>query len=60
MDRVGVVMSPEEAERLARSWLASERIEIREQDDPRAHMQNTLKARTGICLQLLFQKAETS
>ena len=30
-------MSPEEAERLVRSWLASERIEIREQDDPCAN-----------------------
>ena len=40
-------MSPEEAERLVRSWLASERIEIREQDDPRAQMHLLVKYPQG-------------
>ena len=40
-------MSPDEAERLVRSWLASERIEIREQDDPRAHMHLLVKYPQG-------------
>ena len=31
-------MSPDEVERLVRSWLDSERIEIREQEDPRAQL----------------------
>ena len=40
-------MSPEEAERLVRSWLASERIEIREQDDPRAQLHLLVKYPQG-------------
>ena len=40
-------MSPEEAERLVRSWLASERIDIREQDDPRAQMHLLVKYPQG-------------
>ena len=40
-------MSPEEAERLVRSWLASERIEIREQEDPRAQLHLLVKYPQG-------------
>ena len=40
-------MSPEEAERLVRSWLTSERIEIREQEDPRALMHLLVKYPQG-------------
>ena len=40
-------MSPEEAEKLVRSWLASERIEIREQEDPRAQMHLLVKYPQG-------------
>ena len=36
-------MSPVEAEGLVRSWLASERIEIREQEDARAHLHLLVK-----------------
>ena len=40
-------MSPEEAEKLVRSWLASERIEIREQEDHRAQMHLLVKYPQG-------------
>ena len=38
MNQLGPNMSPDEVERLVRSWLDSERIEIREQEDPRAQL----------------------
>ena len=40
-------MSPDEAEKLVRSWLASERIEIREQEDPRAQLHLLVKYPQG-------------
>ena len=40
-------MSPDEVERTVRSWLASERIEIREQEDPRAQMHLLVKYPQG-------------
>lgn len=40
-------MSPVEAEGLVRSWLASERIEVREQDDERAHLHLLVKYPLG-------------
>ncbi|MAH90706.1 MAG: DUF2299 family protein [Candidatus Poseidoniaceae archaeon] len=40
-------MSPEDAEMQVRSWLASERIEIREQEDPRAHLHLLVKYPQG-------------
>ena len=40
-------MSPDEAERTVRSWLTSERIEIREQEDPRAQMHLLVKYPQG-------------
>ena len=40
-------MSPIEAEGLVRSWLASESIEIREQEDPRAHLHLLVKYPQG-------------
>ena len=40
-------MSPVEAEGLVRSWLASERIEIREQEDARAHLHLLVKYPLG-------------
>ena len=40
-------MTPEEAEKLVRSWLASERIEVREQDDNRAQMHLLVKYPQG-------------
>ena len=40
-------MSPEDAEMQVRSWLASERIEIREQEDPRAHLHLLVKYQQG-------------
>lgn len=47
MDRLGCIMSPDEAEKLVRSWLASERIEIREQEDPRAQLHLLVKYPQG-------------
>lgn len=40
-------MSPVDAEGLVRSWLASERIEIREQEDERAHLHLLVKYPQG-------------
>ena len=40
-------MTPEEAEKKVRSWLASERIEIREQEDPRSQMHLLVKYPQG-------------
>jgi len=40
-------MSPEDVEGLVRSWLASERIEIREQEDERAHLHLLVKYPQG-------------
>ena len=40
-------MSPHEAENLVRSWLANERIEIREQEDPRAQLHLLVKYPQG-------------
>jgi hypothetical protein len=40
-------MSPVDAEELVRSWLASERIEIREQEDERAHLHLLVKYPQG-------------
>lgn len=40
-------MSPDEAENLVRSWLANERIEIREQEDPRAQLHLLVKYPQG-------------
>ena len=40
-------MSPEDAEKLVRSWLASERIEVREQEDHRAQMHLLVKYPQG-------------
>ena len=40
-------MSPVEAEGLVRSWLASERIEIREQEDARTHLHLLVKYPLG-------------
>ena len=40
-------MSPDEVERTVRSWLTSERIEIREQEDPRAQMHLLVKYPQG-------------
>ena len=40
-------MSPDEAERSVRSWLDSERIEIREQKDPRAQLHLLVKYPQG-------------
>jgi len=40
-------MSPDEVEGLIRSWLDSERIEIREQDDPRAQLHLLVKYPQG-------------
>jgi len=47
VDRLGCIMSPDEAEKLVRSWLASERIEIREQEDPRAQLHLLVKYPQG-------------
>ena len=47
MDRLGCNMSPDEVERQVRSWLASERIEIREQEDPRALLHLLVKYPQG-------------
>ena len=40
-------MTPTEAENLVRTWLASESIEVREQDDPRAQMHLLVKYPQG-------------
>ena len=40
-------MSPDEIEGLVRSWLASERIEIREQEDERAKLHLLVKYPQG-------------
>ena len=40
-------MSPDEVESQVRSWLASERIEIREQEDPRAQLHLLVKYPQG-------------
>lgn len=40
-------MSPDEAESQVRSWLASERIEVREQEDPRAQLHLLVKYPQG-------------
>ena len=40
-------MSPEDAEGLVRSWLASERIEIQQQEDERAHLHLLVKYPQG-------------
>ena len=40
-------MSPDEIEGLVRSWLASERIEIREQEDERANLHLLVKYPQG-------------
>ena len=47
MDRLGCNMSPDEVESQVRSWLASERIEIREQEDPRAQLHLLVKYPQG-------------
>ncbi len=47
MDRLGCIMSPDEAESQVRSWLASERIEVREQEDPRAQLHLLVKYPQG-------------
>jgi len=47
VDRLGCIMSPDEAESQVRSWLASERIEVREQEDPRAQLHLLVKYPQG-------------
>jgi hypothetical protein len=47
VDRLGCTMSPDEAEKLVRTWLASERIEVREQEDPRAQLHLLVKYPQG-------------